>query len=80
MPKKRKSRKKSKTKSKSKRHMHQPVVKVSIPRNAKLVVIRKNHNPYYMDVNDTDKVTGDTSHHIWYSPDYQQSPNGGGAQ
>lgn len=70
-------KKKLHRKTRSKRKVHQPVVMVSIPRNAKLIVKRKKHSPYYMDVTDHPDHTSDT-HHIWYSPDYQSQP--GGAQ
>lgn len=51
-----------------------PEVIVSIPKNAKLTIHRKAHNPYMMDV--TDSPQGTTTHHKWYSDDYDPTKGG----
>ena len=68
-------KKKPSRKSRKKKMMH-PVVVVSIPRYAKLVVKRKAHNPYMMDVTDT--TPNDKTHHVWYSDDYDPNKAGQG--
>ena len=50
-------------------------VTVRVPAYAKVKIVRKRHNPYMMDVTETNGNT--TTHHKWYSDDYnpQQGDN-----
>ena len=66
---------KKRTRKRKTARVRRPEVVVSIPRNAKLIVKRKAHNPYIITVNEG--ADGRSSKkHTWYSDDY--SPNVGG--
>lgn len=57
----------SKSKSTSKQK-HSANVVVKVPAYAKLKILKTPHNPYMMDVTETNGNT--TTHHKWYSDDY----------
>ena len=58
---------KKKPSRKSRKKVHTPVVMVSIPHNAKLIVKRKKHNPYFMDVTEQSQDGKTNTHHTWGS-------------
>lgn len=68
-----KKRKSSKHRRVAKRR---PQVTVVIPRNAKLTVRRKAHNPYIITVNE-DPEGRSSKKHTWYSDDYNAGQTAG---